>query len=445
MKLRIHLRWLALFTILLAFTRAQAQPTIVSTVPANGATGVSDTAAVVFTFSEAMDTANSSVIFYNESPFALETLNQTWSDGNTVLTCSPAPTLPAGSTILWVVEGQDTLGNPVGGVPEGTFSTASAGGGTGNGSTNQYTAFGVGTVVGYNQFSAGTPTQDTNSPPYIFSADTTLSSNQTALSITLELPDAGVSNLLNNPFVPAQFYLSEGYTNQSDLSAVFGNGNYIFTVIAASSNEQVTVNLSSGIAQPAAPQISNYTQAQAIDPTQPFTLKWNAFAGGSSSDTIFFSIPEVFQSASPGTAGGLNGTATSIVIPANTLAADTSYSAYVSFYHITVTTNRAARYTTAAYRASTTTFHLVTTSGGTTLPTGPINLTNVSSSGNTISFYVTSDVGQSLTVQYNTSSTIDSNQWHTLLATTNTTGSVLVNDSAHTSGKQVFYRAITGQ
>ena len=49
--------------------QAHAQPVIVSTVPANGASGVSPSAAVVFTFSEQMDTALTVAQFVNALTF----------------------------------------------------------------------------------------------------------------------------------------------------------------------------------------------------------------------------------------------------------------------------------------------------------------------------------------------------------------------------------------
>jgi hypothetical protein len=47
--------------------RAQAAPTILSTVPANGASGVSPTTTIVFTFSEAMDPDATTAFFYDNA------------------------------------------------------------------------------------------------------------------------------------------------------------------------------------------------------------------------------------------------------------------------------------------------------------------------------------------------------------------------------------------
>src|SRR6478672_6087525 len=62
---------------------AQGTTTVTSN-PANGATGVSVSAPVVFTFSAAMDTANSSVTFYSTTPFGSYPVSESWNAANTV-------------------------------------------------------------------------------------------------------------------------------------------------------------------------------------------------------------------------------------------------------------------------------------------------------------------------------------------------------------------------
>jgi hypothetical protein len=432
---------LALLTFLLAFTRAQAQPTIVSTVPLNLAIGVSTTAAVVFTFSEAMNTSATTVTFYGENPFAILTTSPVWSAGNTVLSCTPSPAFPASTTIVWVVNGQNPEGTALGGTPEGTFTTGTTGSGNGVSGTNQYTAFAVGEAIYYDQTSTGAPTLDTNIPPYLFFADVTLSSNQSVLSATLELPSTSVSTLLQEAADPGQFLLTASDTNQAILNGTYGNGNYIFTLTAATSNEQVTVNLPASLVQPGAPQISNYTAAQSVNPAHAFTLTWNTFAGGTATDFVFLTIGSSFSTAPPGTSNALPGTATSVTIPANTLQPGSNYDSFISFYHLILPTNTvSAGYTTAAYRYSGTEFSLITTGGAST----PIILTNASWSGHTFGFNVTSAAGQSLIIQYNTNAPPLANQWQTLLATTNATGVVQVSDSANTTNRHVFYRAKSG-
>src|SRR5580765_3074553 len=168
---------------------AQAAPTILSTVPANGATGVSTNTTIVFTFSEEMDTNETSAYFYDSAvPIPnFYTTTDSWNAGNTVLTCTPDSAFPLNTNIFWYISSQNTNGDSLTG--SGSFTT-----GTGGGSgTNAITTFSVGKVHHYNQTSGGSPTLDPTTP-YGFSGVTSLSSNRTATSVALTLPTAAVSN-----------------------------------------------------------------------------------------------------------------------------------------------------------------------------------------------------------------------------------------------------------
>jgi hypothetical protein len=102
-----------------------AQPVIVSTVPVNGATGVSPSAAVVITFSEAMNTSVTTPYFVDSTTFGILPAPWSWSAGNTVLTCTPSPAFPSSRQIYWTVNGgQNPAGVPLAGSVGGTFTTA---------------------------------------------------------------------------------------------------------------------------------------------------------------------------------------------------------------------------------------------------------------------------------------------------------------------------------
>jgi len=117
-------RVLAALLSLTAWGQAPAAPTIVSSVPANTATGVAPTAAVIITFSEAMNTSLTTADFTATNPYQEVPTTPTWSAGNTVLTCTPTPAFPASQMILWGVSGQNASGVPLTGYTGGTFTTA---------------------------------------------------------------------------------------------------------------------------------------------------------------------------------------------------------------------------------------------------------------------------------------------------------------------------------
>src|SRR6476660_6515544 len=73
--------------------------------PQNGATGVSPSAAVVFTFDEPMDETTVTIAFYSFSPPGIFTTVNTWNGASTQLTCTPSPNFPSGAFISWQLSG----------------------------------------------------------------------------------------------------------------------------------------------------------------------------------------------------------------------------------------------------------------------------------------------------------------------------------------------------
>ncbi|HTA30572.1 MAG TPA: hypothetical protein VK731_08795, partial [Candidatus Cybelea sp.] len=292
------------------------------------------------------------------------------------------------------------------------------------------------------QTSAGAPVPD-STYPYDFLADVSLASNRTALSVTVTLPDMDVSNLTQEFGAPEDFDLSNQETNQTMLNDIFGNGSYTFKVTAASSNQEVTINLPASLPQPPSPHIANWAAAQVVDATQPFTLQWDAFAGGAASDFVNVDIAGLFATDTNNSIG-LPGTAISVVIPAGILQSNTSYRSTIAFYHYIIATNDSS-YTTLAIRESITTFTLMTgAGGGGGGGTGPLVLTNASWNGHDLTFNVTAATNQSITVQFNTNLGLASSAWQNLVSTNTGTGVVQVTDSVNTGKPAVFYRAKFG-
>ena len=104
---------------------AEGQTTLVSSVPANGATGVSGDAPVVFTFSTNMDTAATFALFFaGMSPVLV---SPSWSADGTQMTNTPDSSFPGGTAINWMVMGQSAAGVMLGGTTTGSFTTGSGG------------------------------------------------------------------------------------------------------------------------------------------------------------------------------------------------------------------------------------------------------------------------------------------------------------------------------
>ena len=420
---------------LTATWQTQAQPTLVSTVPANGATGVSTTTTVTFTFSTAMDPSASGAFFFDPL-FTPVPATLAWTAGNTVLTCTPVPSFPANIQITWFASGQDPGGTPLSGFPTGTFTTGT-GGQTGSG-TNAITSFSVGKVHHYNQTSAGASTLDP-STPYGLSAATMLASNRTANTVTLTNSTTAAFNLIHLPPPQAEIFLfTSNFTSLATFDAAFPAGNYSFFVQANMSNQTVVVNLPSAASQPqpAAPHLTNYVAAQTLNPNQPFVLAWDAFPGGTAADYIDVDIGSAYFSPEPGIPGSLNGTAVTFTIPAGTLQPNVTYLSRVGFFRKVGSTN--AGYTIAAYRATYTEFNLVTASS----TTATLILTNATFNAGTFNFDVLCTNAQTVTVEYRTNLSVG--QWQTLFTTNNPPNRFHAVAPQAATNRFLFFRARTG-
>ncbi len=142
---RQHLHTHFLLTVLLLFAAmsswvaspAHAQGTTVTSSIADGATGVAVNVPIVFTFSKAIDTEETTTMFYHTTPtFGTVEVTLSWAAGNTQLTCTPVGgNWPAQTQIQWMltavdVDGEDVTIPPLGMPPMGAFTTGTGGGTT---------------------------------------------------------------------------------------------------------------------------------------------------------------------------------------------------------------------------------------------------------------------------------------------------------------------------
>jgi hypothetical protein len=431
--------WATVVLVLAMFGRAVAQPTIVSVVPTNTATGVSPTAPVVITFSAPMDTNLTTATFYTSittPPYVYYYTNTvSWNATSNVLTSAPAPAFMSSAFVVWSVSGRSLGGTALSGTKSGHFTTGSTNlSGTG---TNAVTTFVVGRVSLYGQASTAQPTPN-SVEPFVFLASTTLASNRNANSITVTLPNAAVSNLLQNPTAPENWNFGIFNTNSAVLDTNFPPGTYTFNVNANASNETFGVSFPASLVQPPAPHLANFVAAQSVNPAQPFTLQWDAFSGGARTDYIVATVATVWQSPNPGTANALNGTATSVTIPAGTLAPGTTYTASIGFSHALLATNGTDA--TYVYRATDTQFSLTTTTGSTTPPV----MTNFVWSAGTFGFDVLTSAGQTVTVVTSTNPATPLASWSVLQTFTNPGTSIHISDPRSITNPATFYRLRNG-
>lgn len=403
------------------------------------APNVSPTTTIQFTFSEAMnpDVTIASFIAMKGTSFQMVTVTSAWSSGNKVLTCTPTAPLPAGYTVYWSLDGENPTADPL--TEAGSF-TVSAGGSTSTGCDSSAPMVSVTVSKGwmYDQPSATAPVLNTNSP-YCFLACTTIPCPRDATNVSIRTP-LGTVNNLGGTGIPGHLnFLDCSSATPDVLDGFYGTGDYTFTIQAGSSNQNIIVNFPATLTQPAAPHIANWDAARAIDPAQPFTLTWDPLAGGSAGDCVYVEIyGGLFKTPNLGETGAMNGTATSVVIPAGTLQPNQTYAGSITFYHVQLLTNGTA-YVSLAYRASTTEFELATGSGSTT----PMVITNatVAVASGKFTFEVGCSPGQIIVER---SASLQPGSWQAFY-TTNATGNVVrITDDLAPSGSNLFYRARKG-
>lgn len=418
------------------FTQAQAQVTLDSVVPGMGATGVSRTDPVVFTFSEWMDPNLTTVTFMDPYTLSQFPALASWNMDYTVLTCAPTQPFPANKMIVWGVEGEGLFGDPVS--EGGYFTTAGSGGETGSCSSSEGSSLTLGKGYFFSQTSPGTPALDASAPYGFVACATVACSNGSASSVTLSLPNGTVTNVAGAAGIPGHFVVSAVVFDLTTLEGAYPNGNYRFDLQASPANQQIPLNFPSSLGPPNAPHLTNFTAAQAVDAAQPFVLGWDAFQGGAAADSIYVEIyGGVFSTPALGMPGALDGTAKSVMIPAGTLQPATRYTGAITFYDLALGTNNLG-FLTLVYRSSTTEFSLQTVPA----TTGLLTMTNAATAGNSFTFEVISSPGQTLIIE--SSSTLRPGEWQAVFTTNSPAGRIRFSDPREITPGPLFYRARSG-
>ena len=173
----------------------------------------------------------------------------------------------------------------------------------------------------------------------------------------------------------------------SDLNTAYPNGNYVVAMTTAhDGNKSISLSLT-GDSYPNTPTFQNFATLATVNPSAAFTLSWSAFSGGTANDYIQVRIVdtdnnEAFKTPALGVAGALSGTATSVIIPANTLAPESLFTVKLTFIKVITrnTTSYAGAIGLAGYYKSTEA-SLTTTTGGGTDTTPPQLVTSFPTNG----------------------------------------------------------------
>lgn len=203
------------------------------------------------------------------------------------------------------------------------------------------TSYAVGKAKGYVQTNASSVQLDGDTP-YFFSAilESTTSGSITAGTVQ-DIDTPGTVKTLMS-FGGHEWEFEEEFATEAAMHAAYPDATYRINSTGTNDGSRTVDVALSGSSLPNAPQVSNFDDAQMIDPAQPFTLSWNSFTGGRANSFVNLIICEngpqgpieVLRSGFWGAADMLPSTATSYTIPANLLQLGKTYEVELAFYDV---------------------------------------------------------------------------------------------------------------
>ena len=328
-------------------------PTLIAVTPEDDALGVPVTTTVVFEFDQEMKKnpllggfppTVPGAVAWGGTGVTASKFSYAWSADGRTLTCTYAGELPGETVITWtlnpagaVIQLESEAGEPLEtGRYQGQFTTGEGSGGGEDcdpeGYPDTWGTYSLSKMAMYQQTSTADPVPDGESP-FMFGVFLTSPQAGPALTAgTLTLPDNSTKTL------EALFsFLSYNDTpaTEAALDAAYPAGNYTLRFTQTGQPERVITMTMPAAAIPV-PKIANFSEAQAVNAAQDFTLRWNVFTGAGADDYISVTVTDddgnlLFQAPNLCIPRELPVTATSTVIPANALQTDKTYRGTLTF------------------------------------------------------------------------------------------------------------------
>ncbi len=326
-------------------------PQLGSTVPAHGATDVRTNVQVEFRFTQAMTAdpqiagnppAVPAAVAWSGEGVDPARFSYTWSADRRTLFADYLGGLPLNTTVGWRLNPVDApvkLTSESGIVLEpdlysGEFTTGNAEPPClQTGWPADWGTYALTKRTDFRQESEADPVPDAGPAARVFSAVVTRPTGGMEItSASLTRPGGLVDDLAPLAGV-AQYY--ETAETEAALDAAFPPGDYGLRFTPGQAAEQV-IAMTIPAEAPPVPKIANYAEAQTINPKADFTLTWNGFPQVSPNDYISMYLSDagghvVFQAPNLCVPRELPATATSVVIPADTLRAEQTYTGALLF------------------------------------------------------------------------------------------------------------------
>lgn len=436
------------------------EPELVAANPANGAMDVPVTAAVTFIFDQPMkkDPAVAGAINWLGVGLDPAKFTYTWSADGTTLTCDYAGDFPVLTLVLWRLNpaGAPVMLESAAGEPlptdiyNGMFTTGQGGGGgcEPDGIPATWGGYGVSKNGRYAQTSPADPVPVAEDPFQFAAVVTSPQAGPLATAGSVTLPNGTKHDLTPAPLGGFLMYFDTP-ASEAALDAAYPAGSYTLRFTQTGQPERV-IPMTLGNANPPVPKVANYTEAQSVNAAQNFTLRWNAFTGVSGQDAISLVVVNtnsgvvVFQAPDLCVPRELPATATSIVIPAGTLASSQTYLATLTFNRVGYSqTNAVPQMAGFGGLARSTEFTIKTGSGGGPGPGVAARFTawRLLPNGNP-ELTFTGTPAHAYTVQRATR--LNAPDWTNAgTLTTDATGKAVFEDAQPGKQMPLFYRALT--
>lgn len=285
-----------------------------------------------------------------------------------------------------------------------------------------------------------TPPTALASDAFGFSAFVIASTNFAVTNATVKAPSPSVTptRTLTNDSSGISLLFDEQFDTQSTLDTAYPTAtfnSYTFTIYATNDGVRTAAANFLFAGTPPTPQISNLPAAQQIDTRTNFTLTWNSL-NGSSLDIVQVLILDlssnlIFASPAPFSSNALNGTSTSITIPAYVLPPGSALSGHLAIAKPGLpNTSSYSGATGLGALARDTEFPLAT------LPPAMPQLSVASLGAMPFVVGFTGESNRNYLLQGSTNLT----EWLDLYLTNSPTGSGVITDSASVNFTQRFYR-----
>lgn len=307
--------------------------------------------------------------------------------------------------------------------------------------------FGLIKLQQFEQRSGLTPVPS-SSNGYSFQAFVVCSTNNAVTNATVSFKQGGATAVRTLQSVTNGLGLrfEERFPTQSALDAAYPAGSgfsvvdYTNTLFTANDGVR-KVNLNfwllpplAAIGQPGTPAVANLAEAQSIDGSGDFVLKWNSV--GSALTLVQLTVLDgqsnvMFATPLPFTTGALNGTSTSATIPARTLSVGSTFEGHLTAVNTGVpNTNTYAGAVAVAALAKDTVFPLATVS----VPAPTIAIAPGTGGGMELLLRGATNHEHEIQVADPLGS------WRVVLSTNLVSGEARWKDPAYATNRQRFYR-----